>query len=248
MSLSTAKPGLLPDDSLGESAALKPVREPGPGSAEELLRAAHKAGPAIPEVWMGAVALSPAMSAQVMGWWIDAAAKVGGPAGRTGAWPEFTFDMTERMLENFADHAASARAWDKVFGMYQSRPDLALRARVELAERAEKAGDPGAALRAYEDALKRYGAAGPYAMRAIVGAQKLLQPRGAEARRAFASMLAEVWRKIERPSGSTMLFEQTMWVRVGRIYAEALVQSGDAAKSDEVKRQLESARPASSAR
>lgn len=235
-----------PAGGAGDATALAKVRERGPEGAEGLLRTALQLCPAMPELWSAVADAAATMDQREMGFWIDAASKIaGGPGaiGRPGSWPEFTFAVTEALLDRTKDDMVAAQAWDRVFSLYQARPDLALRARVELAQRAVKAGQLDAAYRSYEDAIKRFAGQGPYVLDALDGAGKLLKGRGAAGASAFLDLAAYAWQRAERPVETTIAFDQSVWARVGKVYADALLGAGKKADADAVLGQIESARP-----
>lgn len=229
-----------------EGTTLPKAREHGSAGGESLLRTALVLCPAMPELWDAVEDSAAQMDQAAMGYWIDAASKLsGGPGaiGRPGSWPEFTFAVTEAMLDKTKDDMDAAKAWDRVFSLYQARPDLALRARVELAQRAVKAGQLDAAYRSYEDAIKRFSGQGPYVIDALDGAEKLLKGRGQAGANAFLDLAGYAWQRAQRPSETTIAFDQSVWVRVGKVYADALIGAGRKSDADAILGQIESARP-----
>ncbi len=218
------------------------VRSRGVGPAEELLREAARECGVIPDLWWSARSLAGTFDERTMARWVDAAAAVGG-----NRWPEFAFAQTDRLLENVRDDRVAGAAWERLYERFRSRPDLALRAQVRLAERAAAAGMKREALGVYERAITQYASGGAFVLEAIDGLEELLSGEAGateEARMsALAQVLSEAWRRLERPSAATIAFDQTLWCKVGKRYAGALRDAGRERDADSVLRQIDSMRP-----
>ena len=76
---------------------------------------------------------------------------------------------------------------------------------------------------------------------ALEGAKSFLDEKGRHD--LTAEMIGESWRRTQRPTNSTMLFDQTVWARIGLMYAESLDRIGRTSDAQNVRRQIQSARP-----
>ena len=91
-------------------------RAAGPKHAEALLREALASARELSEIWDLAAAMAPKLDRSTLSWWIDQSARVGGRR-----WPQFTFDVTTRMLSKLEDDESAMLAWDRVVSRYRGQ-------------------------------------------------------------------------------------------------------------------------------
>ena len=96
--------------------------------------------------------------------------------------PDFALAVLDPMIETVKEPAAQSALWDAVFAMVQKRADLAAGVRIRQGEMWMQRSDYAKAGQCYEDVIDRYMNAGPFALKAIQGAESVLKNSTSPAR------------------------------------------------------------------
>jgi hypothetical protein len=159
---------------------------------------------------------------------------------RLGAakYPDFTLSILMPMVRSVEDPEAQDALLANLLNLFQSRKDLSasiLMAQASLWESQNQQDRAGAC---YMAVVQRYADAGPFVIKALVGAEKLLKQtnRGNK----VVLLYQQAWSQTSKPGDWAPEFiAESNWSRIGHMYAKRLTEAGDTAKAAEVKAALE---------
>jgi len=149
---------------------------------------------------------------------------------------DFAVSVLEPMVQTVADCNEQSRMWDVIFKYVQARPDLAADVRLRQARMWEKQSDPMRAGQCYEEVLQHYINAGPFALRALEGAESALRQLGQEQR--VLDLYAEATKLVTKPeqlSGRPEYIRESNWYKVREGYARKLDNAGQKQLADQIR-------------
>jgi tetratricopeptide (TPR) repeat protein len=130
-----------------------------------------------------------------------------------------------------------ARLWSAVSPAFQSRPDLAAQVRLNEARVWESNGNLPKAGQCYEEVLKRFINAGPFALDAVLGAESVLTQMGQSARvLALYDQASKMATKPKQKMAPEFL-RQSNWYRLRVAYAKKLDQAGRTREAEAIRTQ-----------
>jgi hypothetical protein len=141
-------------------------------------------------------------------------------------YPDFTLAVLEPMVETVQNPAQQSRIWDTAFAEFQNRPDLAAEIRLHQAALWKNNGDLTKAGICYEDVIQRYINAGPFALRAVTGAEDVLNQMGQDAK--VLDLYAVAAKLVIKPDQPMALefFRESNFFKVREAYAKKLDAAG----------------------
>jgi hypothetical protein len=141
-------------------------------------------------------------------------------------YPDFTLAVLEPMVDTVSDPAQQSRIWDAAFAEFQNRPDLAAEIRLHQAALWKNNGDLTKAGICYEDVIQRYINAGPFALRAVTGAEEVLKQMGQDAK--ILDLYAVAAKLVIKPDQPMALefFRESNFFKVREAYAKKLDAAG----------------------
>jgi hypothetical protein len=141
-------------------------------------------------------------------------------------YPDFTLAVLEPMVDTVANPAEQSRIWDAAFSEFQTRSDLAAEIRMHQATLWEKSGDLAKAGICYEDVIHRFINAGPFALKALTGAEEILKQMGQEAK--VLDLYADAAKLVVKPDQqmAMMYFKESNFFKVREAYAKKLDEAG----------------------
>jgi hypothetical protein len=132
------------------------------------------------------------------------------------------------MIETVSDPQEQNAMWNTAFAMFQSRFDLAASIRMKQGALWEEQGDTAKAGTCYMDVIQRYADAGPFVLDALRRAEKLLKDSGQEGK--VVLLYQACWAKtVPPPANYAQILDESNWYRIGKLYADKLGESGNAA-------------------
>ncbi len=141
-------------------------------------------------------------------------------------YSDFTLELVRQMVATVPEVEGQNELWEITFHTFQTvRPDLAADVRISQGEMWEKAGDYTQALECYQDVVRRYANTGPFIVKALDKAERLLVQTGQLD--AVADLYGQAWEQIGWPPKSDQAVkESTTWFKVGMMYADRLDKAG----------------------
>ena len=159
---------------------------------------------------------------------------------RLGArkYPDFTLAILSPMIATIPEPKDQDPLWNTLFTLFQSRFDLAAGIRMQQAAMWTAQNESDKAGLCYMDVVQRYANAGPFVIDALKGAEKMLA--NSKRQDKVVLLYEQTWGRTKAPQEMAGQFmTQSNWYRVGKMYADKLKESGDAAKAATVTAQLE---------
>ena len=152
-------------------------------------------------------------------------------------YPDFTLAVLVPMVGTVEDVKEQNRLWDAALPLFQQRADLSAYILMRKAELLEKEGKHDAAGQMYFDIVAKYAGAGPFALEALVRAEKaLVRLNRAE---KTPELYAQAWAQCKAPKDMFGEFmTQSNWYRVGDQLAKKLENAGQTEKAAAVKAEL----------
>jgi hypothetical protein len=152
-------------------------------------------------------------------------------------YPDFTLAVLEPMVDTVADPAEQSRIWDAAFSKFQNRPDLAAEIRMHQAALWKKTGDLNKAGICYEDVIHRFINAGPFALRAVTGAEEILKQLGQESK--VLDLYAGAAKLVAKPDQpmAPEFFQQSNFFKLREAYAKKLDEAGFAEQAAVIRSQ-----------
>jgi hypothetical protein len=140
--------------------------------------------------------------------------------------PDFALDILEPMIRTVTDPTAQSAMWDAEFAALQKRLDLAARVRLEQAAMWESRGDLKKAGMCYEDVIHRYINDGPFALKAVQGAENVLTQMNEMPK--ILDLYALAYKLVERPDPKMGpdFVRGSNWFKVKGAYAKKLDAAG----------------------
>jgi hypothetical protein len=141
------------------------------------------------------------------------------------------------MVDTVADPAEQSRIWDAAFSKFQNRPDLSAEIRMHQATLWKKSGDLNKAGICYEDVIHRFINAGPFALRAVTGAEEILKQLGQESK--VLDLYAEAAKLVAKPDQpmAPEFFQQSNFFKLREAYAKKLDEAGFAEQAAAIRSQ-----------
>ncbi len=141
-------------------------------------------------------------------------------------YSDFTLEWVRAMIATIVEVERQNELWEITFRSFQVvRPDLAADVRVSQGEMWEKAGDYTLAMECYRDVVRRYANTGPFIVKALDRAERLLVRTGQLGE--VADLYGQAWEQIVWPPKSDQAVkENTTWFKVGMTYADRLDKAG----------------------
>ena len=151
--------------------------------------------------------------------------------------PDFYLEILRPMIESIDDIDDQNALWNKAFGLFKQRSDLAAEVRMAQATMWAKAGDDANAGKCYEDVIARFANAGPFVLAALFEAEQLLLQAGQD--RKVLMLYDRAFKTIEPPEQLSSPFRrQSNWYKVGRLYADRLDAAGFAERAASLRQNL----------
>ena len=149
--------------------------------------------------------------------------------------PDFALAILGPMVESVADANEQSGLWDAVFRLVQARPDLAAEVRFRQASLWEKRHDLPRAGQCYQDVVQHYVNAGPFAVRALKGAESVLERMDQPAR--VLDLYAGAVKLVIKPEqgGRAEFVRQSNWYKIRELYAARLAAAGLAQQADQIR-------------
>ncbi len=153
------------------------------------------------------------------------------------AHPDFAMAILDPMVESVADPAEQTGLWDGVFKLVAARPDLAAEVRFRQAKLWERRKDLAKAGQCYEDVVQHYINAGPFALKALGGAEAVLKEMGQGQR--VLDLYAAAAKAVAKPgmAGRSEFMHQSNWYKVREAYAAKLADAGQTSAADAIRQQ-----------
>jgi hypothetical protein len=230
-----SKRELRPPSPTGE--ALEPIRRAVVADELALLEAGLRACPGYADAWFTVrwLAEIDQLSDSDKMRWAAALDRLCGDA-----YPDFLFTLLDSMIETVDDVESQNRLWEMAFQRFRKRHDLAAEVRMRQAAMWLEHGEPMRAGKCYEDVIMRYADAGPFVIKALLGAEKIL--RDARNGRAILRMYDNAWSRIKQPDDISGPFaRQSNWYRIGSLLADRLDEAGNRVEAQRIRTTLKKA-------
>jgi hypothetical protein len=160
---------------------------------------------------------------------------------RLGAakYPDFTLSILMPMVKSVDDPEQQNNLLNNLLPLFQSRLDLSASIRMAQASLWESQNQDDRAGECYLDVVQRFTDAGPFVLRALQGAEKLLRKTNRADR--VVLLYQQAWSRTSRPGDWAPVFvAESNWYRIGQMYAKRLTEAGQTDKAAEVKSALDS--------
>ena len=154
-------------------------------------------------------------------------------------YPDFYLEVLQPMIETIDDVEEQNDLWNAAFKLFDQRHDLAASVRMSQGRMWEQAGQPQRAGRCYVDVIQRYANAGPFVIKALKAAERIL----VEAREGnrILTLYDRAFRSIRPPERmAAPFYRQSNYYRVGTLYADWLDQAGRGLRARGVRGQINS--------
>lgn len=151
---------------------------------------------------------------------------------------DFALALLGPMIETVDSPDEQSRLWDVMFHYVQTRADLAASVRMRQARMWEKQKNFPRAGQCYEDVLKHYINAGPFALPALKGAEAVLNQMGQPQR--VLDLYAEAAKLVTKPdmlSGRAEFIHESNWYKVREGYADKLEEAGQKQLAEQIRGQ-----------
>ena len=211
--------------------------KPRPATADgqlDLLEMGLRQYAAYPRGWRAVAELAKAgqMSLPQKKRWADVAMKLCGTKH-----PDFAVQVLTPMVETVPEPAEQSGLWDAIFTLVKARPDLAAEVRFRQAALWQKANDLPKAGQAYADVVAHYLNAGPFAVRALAGAESVLRKMDRVAQ--ILDLYADAAKRVAKPSdgGRAEFVRQSNWYKVRQAYADKLAEAGQKGAAEQIRAQ-----------
>ena len=149
--------------------------------------------------------------------------------------PDFAVQVLTPMVETVPEPAEQSGLWDAIFNLVKARPDLAAEVRFRQAALWQKADDLPKAGQAYADVVAHYLNAGPFAVKALAGAESVLRKMNRVA--AVLDLYADAAKRVAKPSdgGRAEFVHQSNWYKVRQAYADKLAEAGQKGAAEQIR-------------
>ena len=152
-------------------------------------------------------------------------------------YPDFYFAILAPMIRSIENVKEQDALWKKALSLFGRRHDLAAGVLDQRARMWQAAGEPARAGRQYELIIERYANAGPFVLRALSSAERILV-EGRQPRKVL-ELYDQAYRRIDRPKQSAgPFFRQSNFFKVGRRYAERLDGAGLGRQAAMIRREI----------
>lgn len=153
------------------------------------------------------------------------------------SYPDFAFEFVGPVFRAEADLSVKLNLWDWAAKRFASRPDLAVRARLERTQVMIEQGRKPEAVTAARAVFDQNPDAGPGAVEALSLAERLLVELGRQGE--VLPMYEQAFRKLRQPGRLNQVFlGQTSWYQVGSRYAELLDGAGRGRDAERIRKRL----------
>ncbi len=148
--------------------------------------------------------------------------------------PDFALTILGPMVESVADASEQSTLWDGVYQLVKSRPDLAAEVRFRQASLWEKQKNLPRAGMCYSDVIQHDINAGPFAVRALKGAESVLKKMGQPEK--VLDLYAGAAKLVARPEMNARpeFMRQSNWYKVREAYAAKLADAGQTQQADRI--------------
>ncbi|VAX39570.1 hypothetical protein MNBD_PLANCTO03-1671, partial [hydrothermal vent metagenome] len=151
--------------------------------------------------------------------------------------PDFAFEMLAPIFAAESDLDIRFNLWDWAATRFGGRPDLAARARLAQTHIMLEQGRQSDAILAAHAVFTQHPDAGPYAVEALVLAERLLEEAGRQ--EEAMAMYAQAFETLKAPRRLQKDFlAQTSWHQIGTRYAELLEAAGETRQAESLRRRL----------
>ena len=149
--------------------------------------------------------------------------------------PDFAVAILSPMIETVDDVNEQSGLWDNVYHFVQARPDLAAEVRFRQARLWERHQEFAKAGQYYTDVLQHDVNAGPFALRALSGAEEILQKLGKDDR--VLTLYASAAKAVTKPDLSTKsgFIHSSNWYKIREAYAAKLSDAGRTQEADQIR-------------
>ncbi len=151
------------------------------------------------------------------------------------AHPDFALTVLEPMIKTVKDPALQSSLWDTEFTVLQKRQDLAARVRMQQAAMWESRDDYNRAGQCYEDVIHRYINAGPFALQAVHGAERILTQQNQSGK--VLDLYALAYKLVTKP-GMDMgpeFVKGSNWFKIRKAYADKLDAAGQTQQATNIR-------------
>ncbi len=150
-------------------------------------------------------------------------------------YPDFTLAVLGPMIQTESDPAVQSRLWDAVFPTFASRFDLAAQIRMTQAALWESNDDLPRAGQFYEQVIQKYINAGPFALKAVKGAQGVLEKMNQDSK--VLDLYAQAVSLVDKPQQQMApeFLHQSNWYRLREAYADVLDQAGKSEMAEAIR-------------
>lgn len=218
-----------------------PVRaEPRPATTEmrfDMLRQSAEKVPWDRHSWSLLLSWADDLSTADRQAWLDAVHTL---VGRK--YPDVLVSLVSPLIAAIDDPAARDAAWAWLADRVRRTPQLSLEVAVRRADGMVDMGQSDEALAAYSDAARRFAREGPFVMRALEGAQRLLNqaPDKTAAMNYQLDLYGDVFRMVPKPVSvvAPEYLRGSTYVQVGSEYASLLRRVGRDQEARQIRRAL----------
>ncbi len=162
--------------------------------------------------------------------WADLVQRMCGPRH-----PDFALSILGPMVATVADPSEQSGLWDAVFKLVQARPDLAAEVRFRQASLWEKQDNLPRAGQCYEDVIRHYVNAGPFAVQALRRAETVLKKMGEPAK--VLDLYAGAVKLVAKPDGAgrSDFMHESNWYKIRELYAARLAAAGQGPAAEQIR-------------
>ena len=233
LAAASSDPPPLPVDAQGRSTLKPPAPRPATADGElDLVEIGLRQFAAYPRAWgvVADLARDGKLSEPQKRRWADLAQRLCGQRH-----PDFAMAILGPMVESVAHAKEQSALWDGVLKLVQGRPDLAAEVRFHQASLWEKQNELAQAGLCYNDVIQRDINAGPFAVKALSGAESVLKKMGHPER--VLDLYAAAAKGVAKPSmsGRAEFVRQSNWYKIREAYAARLSDAGQAQLAERIR-------------